>query len=519
MKKTLVFILLILCFQTTFAQTLNFVRQMGSINGFFATGISVAVDATSNIYAIGRFENTTDFGGTSLTALGSVDLCVAKYSSAGTLQWVRQAGAAGNFGGIESHEISIDNSGNVYVIGQFNGSINFAGTIITAIDNQPNTFFAKYNNNGTLQWVKRFGVSLGLGIAAAKVSGNIYLTGRFSGTVDFGGTSLTSVGGGDFYCAKYNTEGILQWVRQAGASGQANEGDAIEVDASENVFVTGAFGGVTNFSGTNLTAFGTYDIFVASYNSNGAFQWVKQAGAVNEINYPTDIAIDATGNVLVTGSFRGTTNFGSGIIITPSFGQGVFVAKYSNLGNIQWAKQAGSANGNAITTDAADNVYVTGVFNRNTNFSGISLTLSGITDIFIAKYNSAGTIQFAYKAGGNGETGGRGIAVDASSNIYAIGYFSQTNNFFGTNLTAIGDNTDMFLLGINSGNNCPPSLSPTGTITTNQKAATTVISTGTNTIPNAANVTYQAGNYVQLNAGFSAVSSSVFTAKILAGCQ
>jgi hypothetical protein len=122
------------------------------------------------------------------------------------------------------------------------------------------------------------GASTDIGTAiAVDAAGNVYVTGNYAGTANFGGISRTSAGNNDVFVAKYNSSGTPQWVRSAGGTG-TDYGAGIAVDAAGNVYVTGYYQGTASFGGISSTSAGLYDIFVAEYNSSGILQWVQSAG-------------------------------------------------------------------------------------------------------------------------------------------------------------------------------------------------------------------------------------------------
>lgn len=528
MKNIYAFLLLLLINQGALGQTLKWVKQLGSPSRA-NDGNAVSTDASGNIYVTGRFSGTTDFGGITLTPLG-IDIFVAKYNSAGILQWVKQAGGAGAFN--YGYGIAVDNSGNVYVTGYIAAATNFGGTVLTPIGNN-DVFVAKYNNIGTFQWAVHAGAAgkyaIGRGIDV-DAAGNAVIAGEFQGATNFGGTTLTAIGNKDIFLASYNNAGTLLWAKQGGTPGRSNLASSIAADGLGNIFITGELYGTTNLAGTNVTAIGDPDMFIANFNTSGILQWVKHAGYPSIQNngftttYPARgiaVTADGSGSLFVTGTFIGSPDFG-GTSLTAGVGVDIFTAKYSSIGNLIWVKQIGMLDrGNftcAVAADGSGNCYVTGAFKASANFGGTTYTSIGTQDAYVCKYDNIGTVKWVKQAGSTNKFNrGQGISVDASGNICTIGYFSGSTNFGGTTLSPIGSQ-DAFIWVLQQ-NTCLTSLSPTGTITNNQKAAATVITSNINTIPNASNVIYQGGSYVQLNAGFSAATGSVFTARILANCQ
>ncbi|WP_428662095.1 SBBP repeat-containing protein [Runella sp.] len=216
-------------------------------------------------------------------------------------------------------------------------------------------------------------------------SGNVYITGYFSGTAAFGSTSKTSAGGYDIFVAKYNNSGSLQWVQTAGGTG-SDVGYGIAVDGSGNVYITGYFFGTATFGSTSKTSAGISDIFVAKYNTGGTLQWVQTAGGTStELGY--GIAVDGSGNVYITGNFQGTATFGS-TLKTSAGGSDIFVAKYNTNGIFQWVQTAGGTNedyGQKIDSDTNGNLYVTGFFNDTATFSRNTKTSAGSIDVYIVR--------------------------------------------------------------------------------------------------------------------------------------
>ncbi|MDB6123035.1 MAG: hypothetical protein JWQ71_2028, partial [Pedosphaera sp.] len=354
-------------------------------------GNAIAMDVSGNVYITGYFLSTNaNFSGTILTNLGSADIFVAKYNSAGTLLWAKLAGGNGYDAG---NGIAVDSAGNSYVTGFFySTSANF-GNITLTNNGQNNIFVAKYDSAGNVLWAKQAGgTSFDMGFAiAADAAGNSYITGNFfSPTAAFGGgITLTNTGENDVFVAKYDPSGNPLWARQVkGASDDFGYG--IVVDAAGNSYVNGTFqSAIATFAtGITLTNGGYNDIFIAKYNSVGTALWAKKAGGSSD-EYAYAMAIDANTNLYLTGNFYSTNaNFG-GITLTNTGGHEIFLARYTSAGNVVWVKQAGGSSfetGNGVGVDVGGNSYLTGYFSpTNVNFSGILITNAGAKDIFAAK--------------------------------------------------------------------------------------------------------------------------------------
>ena len=387
MKKSIILCMMVL-FTTSAVLTAQvpqwqWAKQAGGISGDW--GRDISVDANGNSYVTGCFKETATFGAFTLTSSGGYDVFVAKLDADGNWQWAKQAGGSGNNYG---YGISVDANGNSYVTGRFEGTATFGADTLTS-SGFLDVFVAKLDADGNWQWAKQAGGSnndMGYSISV-DANGNSYVTGIFQGTATFGAFTLTSSGSYiyDVFVAKLDTGGNWQWVKQAGG-GSNDYGYSISVDANGNSYVIGYFEETATFGAFTLITSGYIDVFVAKLDTNGNWQWAKQAGGTGN-DKGQGISVDANGNSYVTGRFKETATFGAFTLIT-SGSDDVFVAKLDTDGNWQWAKQAGGSSadyGNSISVDANGNSYVTGQFKETATFGSYSLTSSGGQDIFVAK--------------------------------------------------------------------------------------------------------------------------------------
>ncbi|MCX6927117.1 MAG: hypothetical protein NT154_28515, partial [Verrucomicrobia bacterium] len=295
-----------------------------------------------------------------------------------------------------------------------------------------------FSDPGNFTWARRVAktglpngeLALGTAVDAAT---NIYVTGWFDGSNDFGGTTLTSYGGQDGFVAKYNSTGALQWVRQVGGTNVEpmntdywDAARAVGVDGAGNVYVAGGFLGQATFSGAVLTSQGLQDAFLAKYSAAGQPQWVRQGGDASGRTYATGIAVDAAGDCLMVGCFNGQrASFGSTTANNPGYlngAYGAFIAKFNNAGVPLWAQGLGGGDTYSTTVgmDAGGNCFVGGGFENTLQIGATNLTSAGGKDGFLAKFNSAGVLQWVRQVKGASMDGGR-VGVDASGNCFFIG--------------------------------------------------------------------------------------------------
>lgn len=308
---------------------------------------SVSVDGTGSVFATGSVQGTADFdpgvGIESRTTAGASDPFVWKLDSSGGLVWARLFGGASIDVGAS---LAIGSAGDLFVSGQFINTADFdpgAGVSnMTSVGIQ-DAYLAKFDSSGGLTWARKLGGS-GADIGASVVvdtSDNVYVTGSFQGTADFdpgaGTANLTPVGGTDVYVSKFNSSGNYVWARSIGGT-NSEVGNAVTVDASNNVYTVGNFQDTADFdpeSGTaNLTSAGSTDMFISKLDSSGNFVWARHAGAATS-DYGYGVAVDSSTNAYATGSFDGTVDFDpdSGTASLASAGGGdAFVWKLDLLG-------------------------------------------------------------------------------------------------------------------------------------------------------------------------------------------
>ena len=161
------------------------------------------------------------------------------------------------------HSIAVDSSGNVFVIASsYQGSINFGGGNLTS-KGFYDIFVASFTNSGVHRWSKSFGGTSSDGghNVAVDSSGNVFVTGYYHGSVDLGGGTLASKGSYDIFVASLTTSGLHRWSNSFG--GQSRDlSYGIAIDSSGNVFVTGIYEGTANFGSGNTTSKGDFDIFL-----------------------------------------------------------------------------------------------------------------------------------------------------------------------------------------------------------------------------------------------------------------
>ena len=326
-----------------YCQPINFVwaKDLGGKGANSSVGI--AKDATGNLYITGEFVGTRDFGTFTLTSVGSADIFVAKYTPTGTCLWATRGGYA--FSQAYGGKIAV--SGNdVFVTGSFLNLLEFVGGLGVSSTGNKDIFVAGFDaTTGTCTFVEKAGSAandVGLGIEAA-AGGGFFLCGSYSGTATFGSQTITCSSGGDsdLFYAKYAATGICSWVYGLGNT-LMDAATSIKELPSGDILLTGSYQGSVQFgAGTTLTSVGFSDLFLAKFNSNGQFTWATSGGCIKSNDGGQGISFDPLGNIYVAGFIGDTATFGNVVIIN-SGGINVLVAKFNSTGNCLWAKTGGN---------------------------------------------------------------------------------------------------------------------------------------------------------------------------------
>ncbi|MEW6493973.1 MAG: SBBP repeat-containing protein [Cyanobacteriota bacterium] len=340
----------------------QWIQQFGSSN--FDAPLNIATDKDGNTYLTGVTKG--DLGGTNPEP-GIYDIWLAKYDSDGNQVWMQQFGTNlidTSFG------MDIDDNGNVYLSGfgiqEEPGILSF----------QDNPWVAKYDSNGNPQWYQTFGtpnIDEGYDVAVSS-DGNVYSTGWTVG--DLGGTNA---GLYDIWVAKHDNNGEPQWIQQFGTQDYEFPW-AIDTDTQGNVYITGWTLGTLGQESA-----GSYDTWIAKYDSNGNQEWIQQFGTSGD-DSPRGMEIDSNDNIFLTGytdNDLGGSNSGS---------YDAWVAQYDSNGNQVWIQQFGTPELDytyKLTVDNANHVYVTGF--TEGSFGGIN---AGSNDAWIAKLDAeTGNLQ------------------------------------------------------------------------------------------------------------------------------
>ena len=365
-------------------------------------------------------------------------------ANAQDLGWVERIG--GSF--LDRAAMATDATGNIYLAGNLNDEVDFdPGPAVHSLTEagMGDLFIAKYDPSGNYLWAERIGGAGLETVRALAVAGNgdLFISGGYSFTTDFDpgpGLSILSVVGGDEgYLAKYDTDGVLQWVNGIIGEGYFDLFTNLRLFNSGDVLITGAFIGPLDFdpgAGTaELTSAPSTAVgFMARYaGSTGALVW---AGALDDPDGDMirSAAIDAQGDIYVAGEFSGTMDADPSPALAPItvnddilfVMQDIFFAKYDGNGSFVWVERIGgpdSEGAAAIQLDGSGHLYVTGQGAPLMDMDPGPDTVALSASVFIAKYDNMGEYEWAYAY--EGYEGAPSLRVDpVSGSLVVNGAFS-----------------------------------------------------------------------------------------------
>ena len=266
---------------------------------------------------------------------------------------------------------------------------------------------------------------------------NFYEEGDFWDSLRFDHITLRSIGSYSNYLVKFDSNGGVLWAKQSTGSSSFLAGTGVATDDSSNSYVCGYFNGNISFGLFNLNSvYGNYDIYLVKYSPSGNVMWAKQSSIPNGhcSGEPSSVAVDDSGNVIVTGYYEDTISFGP-YTFTCAI-QNVFLAKYSSNGILRWGTAPTqpsiycSANASAVATDLSGNSFITGIIADTLSFGANSVHSNANSfNIFIAKYDNNGNPIWAKQGiqpSSTSSAQGGAIGTDRQGNIYASGSFTDT---------------------------------------------------------------------------------------------
>lgn len=431
----------------------------------------MAVDGAGNVYITGSFSGTVDFdpgpGVAERTSAGAFDVYLLKLDASGNFQWAHQFGGTGPE---QAGTLALDGSGNVYITGSFNATVDFdpgpGSNPRTAQGNvyqtkfgsstyTQDTYICKLTSNGDLLWVVTIPGSSGNGLALDSF-GNPYILGSYGASAqsptDFDpGSGTHHLTYSDSLCCgsymlKLDKEGSFRWALHLGVGRSYRH---MVADAAGNIYYAGDFNSLVNRDfdpGPGDSIVATSDPFIVKLDSAGKFRWVRQVseGGGQGANF-FHMALDAT-HLYATGYFQGTADFNPGAgtaNLTSAGGYDVFALALDTAGNyVKAVRFGGEGNdlGAAILLDDTGNMYLGGIFEDTVDVDpgpGVTNLISkGGDDGFVLKLGPSGNLLWSWRGGARNDRDTiedhdyvYGLALGPQGHIYVDGMFNDTVDF------------------------------------------------------------------------------------------
>jgi len=412
----------------------NFNNGKGSLLIKLTSGFAVswAYDPTPGVYSPLSQIGVTSTGTPYLTVCtyescpigpftsspGSITMSVAGLSNLGEVVWIKTSWI--NHIGSSGTDIYQDSGGYNYVCGNYEGAfIKDDSLYVNTGPSGNDIYVARLTNGGTMLWISTAGSSGNDEVSAIVTDSNqnSYITGSFSGTMQFGDISVSSNGDTDIFVAKIDGQGNWLWAVSFGGTGP-DSGSDIALDATGNIYLTGYFSGTVSFGTELLTSNGGTDIFVAKLNSNDFSVIATRAGGVGDDN-ESRIALNSAGQVVVCGKYTVNGQINLWILHGESL----------SLLNVVIFGGATDVSVTGIAVDGAGNYYLTGYYNGSAVFGNFTLQSVGENDVFVAKLNSQLQWQWAVSGGGAGNDVANAIAVNSNGTAYLTGFANGAVSF------------------------------------------------------------------------------------------
>ncbi len=363
--------------------------------------------------------------------------------------WVKSVGGTLH---VLNMDHTLDTEGNIYTVGYFSGTADFAPCLATNIltsNGYNDIYVEKWDSLGNHLWAHSFGsINEDLGYRVQSDSqNNLYVLGKFSDTVDFDPDTSTfeliSSGSNGAFLLKLNSDGNFIWVKKIGGSFSSQSSDLF-VSENDDIFITGKGSGTVDLnpnSGTFIVNGNGQFSYLMKLNSNGDFDFAKYIDNPSAWANIHNIATNAANEIIIAGQFHNNQdlNMGSGISTVLSSGYSdIFIQKLDSLGNFIWVKDVKPSstariNVSNLVIDDNENIYLTGLFEDTVGFNYTDSTYqfasNGQEDFYVLKYNTNGDFKWATSTGGELYERNYDINVDSNGDLYVLGEFRDTVDF------------------------------------------------------------------------------------------
>lgn len=396
-----------------------------------------------------------------LNAIDGTGGFLMKLSPDGEFIWAKSYASMGDQ---RIYDVHIDAIGNLYAVGRFEGTVNFGdglGANTLTSMGLSDCFLLKADLDGNTVWVKHFGTLSNENLFDVTTDNwnNIYTVGMYSNAIDadpgLGQTFLEDAILGDSWVLKLDPDGNFEWAKTTASGPGYQWSQKIQVDYEQNIFLTGFYPEVTDLDPSIATAeftpVGSYDAFFQKLGNDGSLTWARSIGNA-EYDLVGPLSLDVFGNMYALGHFYGTVDFDPGVgthNITSVGVQDVYLLKLSAFGEFEWVKTFGSSYGyrGEVVIDTANYIYTSGLFQDTMNLdfgtTVLEVIADGDADVFYVKLDLDGNLIWYKQVGGSGYDTSRDLELDFEGNLITMGRFAATADLDPgpgeTTVTAVAD--------------------------------------------------------------------------------
>ena len=407
--------------------------------------VATAVDAVGSVYVTGTFQGTIDLGGGNLVSAGDDDVFLAKYDATGNHLWSQRHGGVGND---QVYAMALGATGQIVLTGSFTGTTTIAGVLMSS-SGAEDVFVATFYGNGSAgPAFSGGGPGSDVGRAVVRTAQNdVIVAGTFEDAIFMGGSVfLSSAGQQDVFLVGYPGAALPVWGAAYGGTGNDTPVD-LALDGNGNLFLLGRFSDTASFGGASLVSAGDEDIVLASYTTLGGHQWSKRLGGVGNDTASALTVHPGSHDLFLCGNFDAPLDLGGGALAT-SGQYDIFLARFTDAGDHVWSGSFGGTQNETVASVAAaasGDVVVTGWFNGTIDMGGDDLVSAGFNDIFLARYDEGGAHVWSQRIGGASFDYGIGLATGPDGSVVLGGAFSSTVDFGGGNRISAGGPLDGFV--------------------------------------------------------------------------
>ena len=435
MRKSMWFLFFFFMSSFVSAQEPEFLwlKSIGSLTRIISS--TLTLDSHNNIYLTGYYTDTIELEDTTfyMQEPSILDGFLAKFDADGNYQWVNFiSGRDKEFIG----SVECDSKDNVFIGGNYNTIIQIGDTLIKG-HSYYNSIVSKLDNSGNYLWIKNIYSPYHCFVDGLTISsddnGVFILNSQDTSFVD--SLVIPNYGNADFAVVELNSgTGQVEWYVQTKGGGHETANDII-TDPAGNLVVTGKFYYSMKIGNYFMDGDSLRNLYILKLDKSGGINWVKKVATGNNISVHK-ITSNKLSQYFIIGHFEGAAFFDDSKL--ESNGErDVYIAKFDSSGNLQWVRSFGGPADDAVSGIAAagKEIIITGYFNDKIQFDSLSISSLGSSDIYWCLLDENGRSKWVKQAGGVSSDKGIRVLFDSENNCITSGNYFNTAYFDQDTLT------------------------------------------------------------------------------------